>query len=143
MTLHINSATYRILLSKIRSGDVNGFMAACTFADQSTWEEPDEKGRRLLHHAALADKERIIAEMLSRGARQDVTDGENQTPYMLAIRMNRRKAMAALAPSNSPSAAAAKPAASASGPASAAKPGPKIYRVQLPAKTFPGRPASA
>lgn len=142
MTLFINSATYRILLAKIRSGDLNGFTAACSFADATIWEERDEQGRHLIHHAALAGNAKFIEEMTARGARTDVTDNDKQTPYSLAKSKSRKQAMAALAPPRPAAATTAEPAGE-SDAASVAITGPRTFRVTLKAGTFPGRPARA
>lgn len=142
MTLFLNSATYRILLAKIRSGEFNGFLAACSLADATVWEERDEAGRHLLHHAALDNRAQFIAEMIARGASPGVRDGNNQTPYSLAKSKNRLKAMAALAP-QAPAAAPAGQPAGAVDAASVATTGPRTFRVTLSPKTFPGRPARA
>jgi len=142
MTLFINSATYRILLAKIRSGDFNGFAAACSLADATIWGERDEQGRHLIHHAALAGNAKFIEEMTARGARTDVTDNDNQTPYSLAKSKSRKQAMAALAPPKPISAMTVEPAGDGDA-ASVTITGPKTFRVTLKAVTFPGRPARA
>ena len=144
MTLtFVNSATFRILLSKIRAGEIKGYMAAIFLADAEVLKERDEKGRMLLHHAALSNREEIISDLLARGASKDAVDNDGFTAYRLIERKKFDKAKKLLAPEKMIAIAEITPVAVEDGQP-VQKREPKTLRVPASTVTsFQGKPAIA
>ena len=143
--ISLNSATYRILLSKIVGRDIKGLRAALRLADPGVLDEKDEKGRRLLHHAAISNDQQIITALLDRGALETTVDNDGLTPYMLARKLQKHAALQVLTPPKSATPSTPEPDASDSNTeVNGSKREPKILRVPVTLRRgFPGKRAIA